>query len=97
MGRKASVSLLSALLEKKNADNVLTWYSNCAGSQVRALFLATFPLRAQPCFRKKKKRSESTSTQENYWNAHPVKKKMPELCVSTSLSPGIGPTGLRPP
>ena len=37
MGRKASLSLLSALLQKKNAGNVLTWYSNCAGSQVRAL------------------------------------------------------------
>ena len=73
--RKDSLSLLNALLEKKNDDNVLTWCSNCAGCQVRAFFLATFPLRAEKCFRKKKKRSQSTSSEENSWNAHPVKKK----------------------
>ena len=45
-------------------------------------FLATFPLRAEPCFRKKKKRSRATSSQENCWNAHRVKKQcMNRVCL----------------
>ena len=118
MGRKASLSLLNALLQKKNAENVLTWYSNCAGSQVRALSIKKCETVKQriavkprdprsiprniptPCwavFPKEKKTISINIKSRKLLECTSSEKKMHELCVSTSLSSGIGRTGLRPP